>query len=297
MRSIIRSRAIVKAVGDLDGDLLVRNIIRMNVLETAAAMDLPGRRIAISGDWHGNRPWIRILARAIRALAPDITTVIQAGDWWADHPDVDEAFQEAGIGRVLTVLGNHEPWGAISPLLAQYPGEAIRISNLQWLLPRPYRLIAGGRSILCLGGATSIDRRYRTEGVDWWPEEAITEEMVEAAASGGPADIMITHESPAGTPVRAVQEILRTNPLGIPEEERVASAASRVRVRQVWNSVMPRLLAHGHMHQPGGGTMPDGRRVTSLGCDFQQGNLVFLDLDSLELETPSLREIRAKGAE
>ncbi len=263
------------------------------VFESAAFMNLPDRRIAICGDLHGNLPWIRTISRAIKVLTPDIDTVIQAGDWWADHPDIDEAFQEAGITRVFSVLGNHEPWGAISPLLTQHPGEAIRISKLQWLLPRPYRLNVGGRSVLCLGGATSIDRRYRTEGIDWWPEEAITDRQFEMATAGGPAEIMITHESPAGTPVRAVQEILRTNPLGIPEAERVASAASRVRVKQVWDSVMPKLLAHGHMHQPGGGVIADGRRVASLGCDLQEGNLVFLELDTLELEVPSLRDIRA----
>ena len=42
--------------------------------------------------------------------------------------------------------------------------------------------------------------------------------------------------------------------------------------------------------------MPDGRRVASLGCDLQQGNLVFLDLETLELEAPSLREIRAAAS-
>lgn len=171
------------------------------VFESAAFMNLPDRRIAICGDLQGNIPWIRTISRATKVLAPDIDTVIQAGDWWADHPDVDEAFQEAGITRVISVLGNHEPWGAISPLLAHRPGEAIRISTLQWLLPRPYRLDVGGRSVLCLGGATSIDRQYRTQGIDWWPEEAITDRQVEMAKAGGPADIMITHESPAGTPV------------------------------------------------------------------------------------------------
>ncbi len=103
---------------------------------------------------------------------------------------------------------------------------------------------------------------------------------------------MLTHESPAGTPVRAVREMLRTNPMGFPREALVESAASRARVSRVWDAVAPDLLLHGHMHVPGGGITDDGRRVASLGRDAQEGNLVFLDLSTLTIDAPSLREIR-----
>lgn len=79
--------------------------------------------------------------------------------------------------------------------------------------------------------------------------------------------------------------------MGFPEGALIESAASRARVSQVWDIVRPSLLMHGHMHAPGDGITDDGRRVVSFGCDGQQGNLAFLDLRTLTLEIPTLRQV------
>ena len=263
----------------------------MQALETAEPPRLPDERVAVCGDWHGSIGWLRTLAPAISVLAPDITTILQLGDWWMDPVRSDAVFLDAGIRRVCVTLGNHEPWNTISPLLDGRPGGAVRVSEVTWILPRPARLEIGGRKILSLGGASSVDRRWRSEGREWWPDESITDEHVAAATVGGAVDIMLTHESPARSPVGMVQEALRTNPMGFPEDALIESAASRARVSQVWDVVRPSLLMHGHMHAPGDGITDDGRRVVSLGCDGQQGNLAFLDLRTLTLEIPTLRQV------
>ena len=103
---------------------------------------------------------------------------------------------------------------------------------------------------------------------------------------------MLTHESPADTPVPAVRGVLRDNPHGFPPEALVESASSRDRVSAVWDAATPALLFHGHMHAPGAGTTADGCRVVSLGADTQQGHLALLDLETLSVEVPSVREIR-----
>ncbi|MCI1018060.1 metallophosphoesterase [Microbacterium sp. C5A9] len=264
----------------------------MKALELASTVDLPDQRVAVVGDIHGDFRWLDIVARAVQTLAPDVTTMLQLGDWAMDPGTTDEALDGTGIERVYVTLGNHEPWGQITPLLNAHPGCAIRVSEITWILPRPARLTIGGRSVLSLGGAVSVDRAWRVEGVSWWPDEEITRDHVAAAIAGGPADLMLTHESPAGTPVRAVREILRTNPFGFPDDARADSATSRARVAKVWNIVFPELLVHGHMHAPGGGATDDGLRVASLGQDAQQGNLGFLDMRTLRIETPTLRQIR-----
>ena len=269
----------------------------MKALETTRTITLPDTRVAVSGDWHGNWTWLSTLAPAITKLAPDVKTVLQLGDWWMDRYVSDRIFTDAGIERVYVTLGNHEPWGQITPLQREHPREAIRVSEVTWLLPRPARLQIGGREILSLGGASSVDREWRTEGYDWWPDENITHAHVDAALRGGPADVMLTHESPADSPVRKVREILRTNPLGFPEQARIESTLSRKMVSTVWDATRPNLLLHGHMHIPDAGTTDDGRRVISMGCDGQQGNLAFLDLGTLELETPTLREIRTAAGQ
>lgn len=145
---------------------------------------------------------------------------------------------------------------------------------------------------MSLGGAASVDREAREEGLTGWPAEAVTDALVEAAIDGGPADLMLTHESPAGTPVRAVREHLRKNPHRLTKTALEASAASRAQVSKVWDAVHPELLVHGHMHAPGGGMTEDGRRVASLGKDTQEGSLGLLDMNTLKMVTPSLRQIR-----
>ncbi|MBT2474870.1 hypothetical protein J7E68_09885 [Microbacterium sp. ISL-103] len=65
--------------------------------------------------------------------------------------------------RVLVVLGNDESWGETTPLFDAQPGDAVRISMTARLLPRPARLTVGGREVLALAGAASVDRARRIE--------------------------------------------------------------------------------------------------------------------------------------
>jgi len=264
----------------------------MKVQEHASSIILPDQRVAVCGDWHGNQGWARMISRALPRLAPDVKTMLHLGDWWMPPGAVDEIFADTSIDRFYVVVGNHEDFGQITPLLDKHPGEAVRVSRLTWILPRPARLTIGGRSVLALGGASSVDRESRQEGLTWWSDEAITDEHVAAAIAGGPADLMLTHESPANTPVRAVREILRTNPHWFTKSALETSAASRARVSEVWDAVRPELLAHGHMHIGAGGKTEDGRRVASLGREGHEGNLGILDMQNLRMATPSLAIIR-----
>lgn len=264
----------------------------MRAIEHASSIALSDQRVAVCGDWHGNIGWARTIARVLPYLASDVTTLLHLGDWSMPPTEIDEVFAETDIERIYVTLGNHEPWDQITPLLAEHPGHVVRVSKLTWFLPRPARLTIGGRRVLSLGGAASVDRQSRIEGLTWWPDEAVTDDHVATAIAGGSADLMLTHEGPAGTPVRPVREILRTNPHRFPEAALEASAASRARISKVWEAVRPELLAHGHMHVAAGGKTDDGRRVASLGRDGHEGNLAILDMATLKMATPSLAIIR-----
>lgn len=263
----------------------------MRVRESTKRMVLPDPRVWVCGDWHGNAGWLQTVLPAMHRLDRGISTVLHAGDWWMDPESVDYWSERAGIERILVTLGNHEPYDKYAPLLDAHPGEAVRISSVIWLLPRPWRFEAFGREFLSLGGAASVDRRWRTEGKDWWPAERITDEHVEAARIG-PADVMITHESPDPTPVPEVAALLALNPHGFPADALAESQVSRSQVSRAWESVRPNLLIHGHMHVAGTGKSGDDLRVVSLGRDTQEGNVALLDLATLSVELPSLRTLR-----
>lgn len=268
-------------------------MLRLAPLSYARQISLPDRQVVVCGDWHGNIGWARTIARALPHVAPDVTTMLHLGDWQMAAAAVDDIFAGTNIDRIYVTAGNHEQWDEITPLLDKHPGTAVRVSDITWMLPRPAWMSVAGRRVLSLGGAASVDRESRIEGLTWWPDEAITDAHVAAAIAGGPVDLMLTHESPAGTPVRVVREILRTNPHRFPKSALEASSASRARVSEVWNAVRPELLIHGHLHAAGGGRTDDGRRVASLGRDTHEGNIAILDMDTLKMSAPSLRVIRA----
>lgn len=258
----------------------------MRIFELAATLNLPDDRVWVAGDWHGNEAWASLALQSMGQHDGDVKTLLHLGDFWPYDTFLDTIDREAkrvGIERVMFIPGNHEPWPQLIQIEEDLaPGCAARISETVWFLPRPYRFTIGGRRVLALGGAASVDAGARTHGVDWWPEELITEEHESFAIADGRADVLLTHESPVSA-VPEVQLILERNPLGFPLPALNASSAQRERVERVWTAVGAQVLLHGHMHVYGSWTFADGRRVFSLGCDNQRGNIGRLDMSTLEL--------------
>lgn len=214
-------------------------------------------------------------------------TILHVGDFWPSDDfckTVDYWCERAGIARILVTLGNHEPWDHATPLLNGQPGMALRISSAVWVLPRPARFALFGREVLSLGGASSVDRSWRSEGVDWFPEELITEKMEQDAIAGGPADVLLTHESPEVEAVAEVKAVLARNRGDFPIDALKASVAQRERVDRVRAAVSPQVHLHGHMHLFDERVLDGGRRVISLNRDGAAGNVGILDLATLEFE-------------
>jgi Icc-related predicted phosphoesterase len=113
--------------------------------------------------------------------------------------------------------------------------------------------------IMYVGGAWSIDRAWRTEGVDWWPDEelSLTElyRMVDIYSNTKP-DIMVTHDCP---------RIAAVDLMGHHK------AFHETRTQQAFDSMLeihsPRFWIHGHWHI-NKMHMPNGRTVfISLGIN------------------------------
>ena len=263
----------------------------------AESFDLPDERVWLVGDLHGNAQWIQTLLPAMRRFDPTIRTILQVGDYGFDHDGrgtqtVDFWARNVGIERVLVTLGNHEAWEKITPSQEAAPGQPIRASEVVWLLPRPFRFKIAGREVLSLGGASSVDKAFRTAGRDWFEDELITEEMENAAITAGAADVLLTHESPVDA-APEVLAIIASNPDGYPPDALAISAAQRERVQRVSNAVRPALHFHGHMHTYGSIDLDDGRRVISLDRDTRAGNAGILDLKTMTFE-PLSHDLRRR---
>ena len=256
---------------------------------TVIDLTLPGEtRVAVAGDWHGSIIWVQSVLPAIHSAVPAVRTILHAGDFGI-LPDrrgkgflaaVDTQCRASGIERVLVTPGNHEDWSRLGQRFAARPGEAIRLTDCVWVLPRGFRFTLGGRAFLSFGGAASLDFAHRRARGTWWPEEMPTWEHVNAAIAGGPTDVLITHETIIGGTSK-VEAVMASNPMSWDEDALEYSRTSRRLVTALWVGVEPNLLFHGHMHTADRIQLPNGQRVVSLGRDGQRKNIGFLDLADL----------------
>ncbi|MCP9964555.1 metallophosphoesterase [Actinomadura madurae] len=246
------------------------------------------------GDWHGNAAWARSVIRRLPELLPDESPriVLHAGDFgiwpgpqgWAYLRGLD--LDLARVGGVLWFVdGNHED----HPRLAELPdaghqGGHGRVSDRIFHLRRGHRWTWHGRTWLALGGAVSLDRAVRAEGMSWWPEEEIAEEEARRAIAGGPADVMLTHDCPA----RVAHEFSPL-PSFWDGEDLKRSDAHRELLQTVVDAVKPGHLFHGHLHRAytRDVAMPHGQvRVTGFDCDGVDGNWGVLDVAAMKWERP-----------
>lgn len=97
--------------------------------------------------------------------------------------------------------------------------------------------------VFYLSGASSIDQRLRTEGVDWWSDEQLSvSELIKAKGVWGEMKprFMVSHDCP--------QEVARvlTHEMGRPfllEQSR-----TRETLQEMWQSHAPEVWVFGHWH-------------------------------------------------
>ena len=165
--------------------------------------------VYVTGDLHAGNDiqslydWYRGYGRS---LGRDDYLIV-AGDFgypWDGSPcEEDEVFWlETRPGHVLFVDGNHEryDWWGRRPVEEWHGGitQRLRRHSPVRRLCRGEGFYLGGEKVLTPGGATSVDRGWRTAGVEWWPEELPSGEELEHAratldACGWRVDYVVTH--------------------------------------------------------------------------------------------------------
>jgi len=136
--------------------------------------------IYVTGDTHGrferfsNKSW-----PGIRSFTED-DVVIVAGDFgllWSNVPDQEELYWRKWLtSKPWTLLfldGNHEnhPRLRALPTVPMYGGTVGVVEKNIFYLRRGEIYTIQDRKIFIFGGAASIDKACRTEGISWWPEE------------------------------------------------------------------------------------------------------------------------------
>ena len=105
---------------------------------------------------------------------------------------------------------------------------------------------------LGISGAPSVDKHLRTEGHDWFPEEEVTEAQAATIIARVPADVVVAHDAPMGTPFlrqRLHQHLEPWERNGWwPVSAEQSADAQQDRLRRVLDGVQATRWFHGHHH-------------------------------------------------
>jgi DNA repair exonuclease SbcCD nuclease subunit len=153
--------------------------------------------IVLCGDIHGAFNKLRYDVNRLHEDA----YIIQVGDfgmgfqkpnYYKDHafPDLNEVLEKKNC-HLYVIRGNHD-----DPSYFSQTNNPFDFSNIT-LLSDYSELNLLGKSILLVGGAVSVDRRFRHEGKSWWSDEDFNLKLEDQFPyKDRQYDLVVTHTRP-----------------------------------------------------------------------------------------------------
>jgi len=204
------------------------------------------KQIVVMGDIHGHWGPVNIL---LNKKYEEIDLILQCGDFghWPKfhgktyltalgHRRTEDNYGLKNHNIPLHFCdGNHED----HPALREWNDETWTGKNVHYMKRGSTLTLEDGRVVLFIGGAKSVDKKYRLAGHDWFPEESITE----GELYGLPdieVDIIISHTAPRKFPVTY-------NRVGFGISD--FKDDNRDKLDYVLNKYKPKLWFCGHFHK------------------------------------------------
>jgi hypothetical protein len=186
-------------------------------------------KVLIVGDVHAEFGQLNTI---IDRKHPDL--ILAAGDfgYWPRIKSIKQFDSIITQGtKILWIDGNHEDFWS----LKQRTSDEI-VPNVIYMPRGSTYTLPDGRVVLFMGGADSIDKQYRKLGVDWFPEEIITQKDIYDLPDVK-VDILISH-----TCTNEIKEkLLHLNPLKVNDPSNDA-------LSYIWNRYRPAMHFFGHWH-------------------------------------------------
>lgn len=141
--------------------------------------------IYITGDTHGDINMFKLSSKNFtesKGLSKEDYLII-AGDFgllWKNEPDKTEYYLTKWLDNkqwtTLFIDGNHENHERIKalPTKKMFGSEVGVVSDSIYHLRRGHIYTIDKRKFLTIGGADSIDKHSRREGISWWPDELLS---------------------------------------------------------------------------------------------------------------------------
>jgi hypothetical protein len=247
--------------------------------------------IVVAGDWHANAAWaVDVIGQAKKLLADERRRIIlHCGDFGV-WPGATGAYFLREVAGALSlweddiwfVDGNHEDHDQLDLIrkISPYSRGKMSVASGVWWLPRGYRWEWHDRTWLAVGGAVSPDKAARIPGISWWPQEEITDKQEAVIIAGGHADVLVSHDCPAG-----VRHTFPPPPAFWDYRDLARLEAHRERLQRIVDAVQPRWIIHGHLHIAYSRQVDFGYgpvEVTGMNCDERPGNFSLLNVEKME---------------
>jgi Icc-related predicted phosphoesterase len=150
-------------------------------------------KILAVGDIHSNFNAFNTL---IEVKQPDI--VFQCGDngyFWVGKQA--KGLIKPGNSKVYLIPGNHEDWNMYESIVGRHSKHPVEVESNVFYCPIGSIIELNGKRVMFLGGADSIDKRYRTFGYDYFPQEILDQKDLDFVLSQNKVDIIISHTCPS----------------------------------------------------------------------------------------------------
>jgi Icc-related predicted phosphoesterase len=251
-------------------------------------------KIILAGDTHGDADHVKTLLEKARDTGAGVVFILGDFGIW-DHHDggvfTDAVSKLANRYQIPVCFlpGNHDNYDLLFEWEASKPMTAdgfLEIKPGLFYSPRGHRFTWGGVRFLSLGGAYSVDKKWRvmedeshlhrainrrdrggvlgqkdryllaTGQYQWWSQEEISEQEMRDAMKGGLVDVMLAHDKPRD----AVPDWNR--------KDLEECWSNQDRLQAVVDAVLPKLYVHGHLHYAYETVLPRPETfVKGLDCD------------------------------
>lgn len=159
--------------------------------------------VYITGDTHGDNDYDKLHCLYDFNVTYDDTLIIlgDAGICWIGEitQEYIELYEKLHI-TIIYVDGNHENFDYLETLpVVEYHGALMhKVSDHIYHVMRGEIMNIEGFSMLCIGGAKSMDKYLRKEHYSWWPQEDISVHDIDNARENLKkcdyrVDLVLTH--------------------------------------------------------------------------------------------------------
>lgn len=223
-------------------------------------------KVLLQGDTHGHAGEVRAGLSLAQRYECELMIILGDYGWgwdWNDYVHRDDFTAKVSKAvaayeiPVWWIDGNHENFDRLEAVGAFGADAPVEVAPGVTYIPRGTVQTVGETRVLFIGGAYSVDKKYRTPHVSWWPQEEITGAEADRCLDAGQVDVVVSHDV-CDTGFRAAMRLAledhRDNALELDhlvwknDQAFPEAKYNRRTLEGIFESARPRDWYHGHYH-------------------------------------------------